>query len=371
MLNNLNIKKLSLWLSIAVLACFTIAALLFYQIDIKNFKDNKYQYDVNEEKTFETGDIKDIKIDSFSSDINIIEYDDNKVKVHIYGKLYKKSKSEENKPVIEFVDGALSIKENRKSNMHVGLNLNIGELFHEYEMQIDLYVPVGYKESMNIDSSSGSVKADPLNVKELNINTFSGDIELEDVTADTIHLETSSGKIKAGNTHTENLDINSFSGDNSFKSIKADKVYFDNSSGSVSLGFVEADKITGSTFSGDITAEKLNSEDADISTTSGKITVKETAIKRIKSETFSGDIIFNNATLNDSVISTTSGSVRIGLIEGFEFALEVDSTSGNVLCDFPITIIEKQGEHEIKGVVGKDTNKIKIDTFSGDIKISK
>jgi len=373
MLNNLNIKKISLWLSVTILACFAIATLLFFQIDIKNFKDNKYQYDVNVEKSFATEEIKDINIDSFSSDINIIENDDTKVKIHIYGKFYTKNKNSENNPVIELDNGTLSIKENRKSTINIGINLNIGELFHRNEMQIDLFVPKGYRENMKIDSSSGSVTADPLNLKELDINTFSGDIELKDVTTEnTVSLETSSGHIKAGNIQANDINIKSFSGDNNFKSIKADEVYFENSSGSVSFGTVETEKITGNTFSGDIIAEReFKAKDVDISTSSGKIRFEGTTIKKIKCETFSGDITFNKATLNDSEISASSGNVTVRLIEGSEFALEADSSSGNVSCEFPISSIEKQGEHELKGVIGNGTNIIKIDTFSGDIKISK
>ncbi|MHB8065233.1 MAG: DUF4097 family beta strand repeat-containing protein [Ruminiclostridium sp.] len=371
MLNKLNIKKITLWLSVTIIACFAIATMLFFQIDIKNFKDNNYQYDVNEEKTFETGDIKDIIVDSFISDINIIEYDDTKVKVHVYGKLYTKNKNEENNPMVELINGTLNIKENRKSIVHVGINLNIGELFQRNEMQIDLFVPKSYSENMKIDSSSGSVKADSLKLKELAINTFSGDIELNDVTADAVRLETSSGLIKAGNIEANNIiNIDSFSGNSIFESIKAEEILFENSSGNMSFGIAEAEKITGDTFSGNITAEKLKAEDADISTSSGKIDFKNATIKKIKSETFSGDITFNNATINDSDIDTSSGSVTIKLIEGSEFALEADSSSGNVACDFPLNI-EKQGEHELKGVVGNAANKIKIDTFSGDIKISK
>ncbi|HEY5585777.1 MAG TPA: DUF4097 family beta strand repeat-containing protein [Ruminiclostridium sp.] len=371
MLNNLNFKKISLWLFVTILACFAIATLLFFQIDIKDFKDNKYQYDVNEEKYFATGEIKDINIDSFLSDINIIESDDTKVKVHIYGKLYSKKKTEETPPVIELVEGTLNIKENRKSSISIGINFNIGELFQRDEMKIDLFVPKGYSENIKIDSSSGNVKADPLSLKEFDIKTFSGDIELKDVTADTANFETSSGNINVANIQAIDIKINSFSGNNDFKSINADKVYIENSSGNISLGTVEAGKIAGATFSGNITADVIKVDDVEMSTSSGRIRIEGATIKKIKCETFSGNITFNNASLNDSDIDATSGNVTITLIEGSEFALEANSSSGNVACDFPINITEKQGKHEIKGVVGKATNKMKINTFSGNINISK
>lgn len=371
MLKNLNFRKITLWLSITTIACFAIAALLFFEIDVKDFKDNKYQYDVNEQNLFASEEIKNINIDSFSSDINIIEYDETKVKVHIYGKLYSKKITEVNKPVIELVDGRLNITENRKSNINIGINLNIGELFKRDEMQIDLFIPKGYSENMKIDSSSGNVKADPLNLKALDINTFSGDIKLKDVTAEAVNLETSSGNITSGNIEAKDIEINSFSGDNDFKSMKAEKLYIENSSGNLSFGTVEAEEINGSTFSGDITADEIKSEEVDMNTSSGNITIEGATVKKLKCETFSGDIIFDNTTLNDSEIDSSSGNVKIKLLEGSEFALLADSSSGNVSCDFPINAIEKQSEHEIIGVVGKTDNRLKINTFSGDIDIKR
>jgi len=371
MLNNLNFKKISLWLTVTLLACFAIATLLFFQIDVKNFKDNKYLYDVNEEEYFAIEEIKDINIDASSSDINIIEYDDAKVKVHIYGKLYTKNENDENKPVIELINGRLNIKENRKSTMHIGINFNIGESFQKKEMQIDVFVPKGYRENMKIESSSGSVKADPLNLKELDINTFSGDIELKDVTADTVSLETSSGNISAGNVQADDIKINTFSGNNDFKSVNAEEVCLESSSGHVSLGTVEAEKITGDTFSGNISADNVKSDDAVMNTSSGHITINGATIKKVKCETFSGNITFDKVLLYDTEIDTSSGNVTLKLIEGSEFTLEANSSSGNVSCGFPVITTEEQDENEIKGVVGKATNSMIIDTFSGDINISK
>lgn len=369
MLKNLNIKKITLWLSVTTIACLAIAALLFFEIDLKDFKSNKYQYDVNEQENFNIENIKAINIDAFSSDINIIEYDDTKVKVHIYGKLYNKKKNEQNEPVIELIDGKLNVKENRISSMHVGINLNIGEWFKSNEMQIDLFIPKGYRESMNIDSASGNVIADPLNLKELDINTFSGDIKLKDVSAETVNLETSSGNIYAGIVQADDIKINSFSGNNDFKSIKAERVYIDNSSGDLSLGTVEAEEVTWNTFSGDIDADSVISDNVELSSSSGHIRIEGSTVGKIKCETFSGDITVNNAALNDSVIDTSSGYVTIGLLEGSEFSLVADSSSGKVSCNFPISAVEKPSEHKIRGVVGKSDNILKINTFSGDIKI--
>jgi lia operon protein LiaG len=371
MFNNLSIKKISMWLSVITLTCFAIAVLLFFQIDVKNFNDNKYQYDVNEEKIFSTEGIKDINISSSLSDINIIEYDDTKVKVHIYGKLYTEKKVEENKPVIELADGRLDIKENRNSGIHLGINFNIGELFNRNEMKIDLYVPKSYRENMKIDSSSGNVKADFLNLKEFALKTFSGDIKLDDVTADTANIETSSGNINAGNIQANDFKLKTFSGDSGFKSINAQKATIGSSSGNSSLGTVKAKKFTCTTFSGNIGAAGIDSEDAYVSSSSGNISLRGLA-GSMSVKTFSGDVSAEYMQYPNNVTAkTSSGNITIKLPEGSEFSLEADSSSGDVSCDFPISIEGKHSDHKIRGVVGKDTYKIKVNTFSGNIRVRK
>ena len=372
MFKNLNIKKVSLGLAVIVLACFAFASLLFYQIDIKDYKDNKNQHEINEEKTFETEEIKNINIDSSSADINIIEYDDNKVKVHIYGHFYKKYKDDNNEPVIELNNGQLDIMQSRKSSiMSLGINFNIGELFNDNEMQMDVYVPKGYKDDINIESSSGNIKTDNLELKKLDIDTFSGKIELKDVTADKVSLETSSGDISAGNIKSDDIKINTFSGNNNYKSIDAQKVYFESSSGDISLGSVNAEVIEGDTFSGHINAKEVKSKDGKFTTSSGNIIINYAEFKKVICDTFSGDVKFENAQLNDTQIETSSGNVAISLLEDAEFKLDADSSSGNILCEFAIVKGEDEGNHELRGVVGNATNVIEIDTFSGDIDINK
>lgn len=371
MLNNLGLKKISLILTGAAMVCFGLAALLFFNIDVKDFKSNKYLYEVNQEQSFDVGNIKDINIDSFSSDINIIDTDDNKVKVHIYGKLYAKSKVEVNNPVIELDNGKLDIRESKKGKIYIGINLNIGNLFNKNETKIDLYIPESYREDIKIASSSGNITAAPLNIKKLNIDTFSGKIVLSGVTADTVQFETSSGDIKADNIKADNIKINSFSGKSEFKELNAVKLSFESSSGDLSLGAAKTENTTLDTFSGKITAEALEADDANVSTSSGKIVIDMAKFKNVKCESFSGDVFFSKAELKDTDIKTSSGNVAIKLGENSEFALDADSSSGNVSCEFPVDSIEEQGKHRIKGIVGKADSKIKIETFSGNIRISR
>ncbi len=369
MRNNLNIKKLTLGLTITMLACFAIATLLFFQIEMKDYRDGKYIHNVNEEESFTTTDIKNINIESSSSDINLIKYDDSEVKVHIYGKLYTKDKNQKDDQIIKLNNGLLDIRETPKKYINI-LSFNLGVLTNSNKLKIDLYIPRDYKENIIIDSSSGSIKADNLNLKKLDINTYSGEIDLKDVSAKDISFESSSGKISADNIETDDLEMKTYSGNNDYKSINAEKVCFESSSGNMSLGTVNAKKIAGDTYSGNIAVDKLTSDDVNLEASSGKITLGDVIVKKIKCVTYSGDVAFNNAALNNTQIETSSGNVILKLLEESEFNLDAENSSGNIKCDFPL-VNTGEGKHQLKGVVGEGSNSIKIQTFSGDIEISK
>lgn len=366
---NKNIKKLSLWLALIAFVCIAGAAFLFYVIDIQAYKE--YLYDVNQEKSFGVENVKSINIDSFKAKVNVIETDDNNVKIHIYGKIYSKDNKLKN-PVIELNDGKLIVKERNEPKIRIGINLNIGDWFGENKMIIDLFLPKVYKEKLMIESSSGDVIADSINLKDLDIDTFSGDIKINRITTDNAGLETSSGNIAVGDiTNNKELKINTFSGNQSFINIKSETVYAETSSGNISLGSVDADKVEGNSFSGDIISKKIKGSVLELSTSSGNLITGEAQSGKINCKTFSGDIKFNGISFTDSNMETSSGEVILSRIKNSDFAVNAESSSGKVICDIEIKDVSKESEHDIKGVVGKGSGTLKINTFSGDIKIIK
>ncbi len=369
-MHNKNIKKLSVWLALIAVVCIAGAAFLFFEIDVKTYKE--YLYDVNQEKAFGVENVKSISIDSYDAQLNVIETDDNNVKVHIYGKIYSKDNNKLKNPIIELNDGKLIVKERNEPKIRIGINLDIGDWFGENKMKIDLFLPKAYKEKLKIESSSGDVIADSINLKDLDINTFSGDIKINRITADNTGLETSSGNIAIGNiTNNKDFKINTFSGDQAFIDIKSKTVYAETSSGKISLGSVEADKVEGNSFSGDIISQKIKAREMGFSTSLGNLITGEAQSGNITCDTHSGDIKFNSISFTDINIETSSGNVFLSRVSSSGFNLNVESSSGRVICDLDIKDIKKESEHDIKGTVGNGSGTLKINTFSGDINVIK
>ena len=112
-----------------------------------------------------------IKIDSKSSDIEIKEGNESKVKVVIYG-----DKDETN---VEVVNNKLNIKSNEKKCIGFCFNMTIAK--------IEVYLPNGYSGNINIENNYGDVNIGNFDNLILDATLDAGDIKVDSL---------KSGKIK-------------------------------------------------------------------------------------------------------------------------------------------------------------------------------
>ncbi len=142
--------------------------------------------------------------------------------------------------------------------------------------------------------------------------------------------------------------------------------------------------------SGDIILESLNIENLSLRSVSGGVKSKSVYAKKsvlestsgnikvedyrgdLSAKTVSGDLYLNTSSpFEDIYIRSISGDVRISLPSNAEFYLESKTTSGKIICDFPISISGRLSDKNINGSVGNGDNKVTTSTVSGDIRISK
>lgn len=141
-----------------------------------------------------------------------------------------------------------------------------------------------------------------------------------------------------------------------------------------------------STASGSQTIEKIGGE-VRARAASGSITIDGPG-GRVEANTASGhvdirgakeDVRARNASGGISVegnatkgalwqLSTASGSVRLRLLEPVNVEVALESRSGSISTDFPITI-QTKSRHELRGVIGKSDARIEASTTSGSIRI--
>lgn len=179
------------------------------------------------------------------------------------------------------------------------------------DLKVDIYVPNSYKDDIKIVSSSGDIKIQKDGLNDLNITTSSGDIEIS-------------------NANFNNLTVLSSSGDQQYMNVSA--------------------------------------EDSNLTSSSGNIEAK-TVAGNMNVVSSSGDIrIIYKKYNNDINIATSSGDVELYLPTSSDFYLDAKTNSGDIKCNFPITIQGNQ-KRSLEGTVGSGKNKINVATSSGDLSI--
>ena len=93
----------------------------------------------------------------------------------------------------------------------------------------------------------------PANLEDLEISSASGDIEIKDISGNTLNLDNVSGKILLDNISYEKIDIESISGNITIDNMGFDEGNFNNVSGSINANIIKVwDEFSIETISGDI-----------------------------------------------------------------------------------------------------------------------
>lgn len=165
--------------------------------------------------------------------------------------------------------------------------------------------------SLNVDVGSGAVEVRRV-TGTLRVDTGSGGVEVYDVDADVIDIDTGSGGVRGGNLTAETIRIDTGSGGIELDNVGGDRLLMDTGSGGVRLTLNRA-------------PDYLD-------------------------------------------IDTGSGGVTIRLPSGLNAMVELETGSGSIETDFPMTIRRHSRDH-LQGQIGDGSGQIKIETGSGSIRL--
>ncbi|MBR3017666.1 MAG: DUF4097 family beta strand repeat protein [Clostridia bacterium] len=196
-----------------------------------------------------------------------------------------------------------------------------------YTTSGELSIPALYADSLTLKTTSSSIRA-AVNARTVTAKMTSGDMELQVLNeAEEISLKAVSGEITLESAGT------------------AGKTVIETTSGSIRATVKAAGELKAASTSGDIQAVVGSAKKAEIGSVSGKVFVKMAA-------------------LDELGIRTTSGDVTVYLPAAPGFTASIETTSGNVLQNLPMT---KNGKDY---VAGDGSAAVKIHTTSGDITLS-
>ena len=234
-----------------------------------------------------------IKIDSKSSDIEIKEGNESKVKVVIYG-----DKDETN---VEVVNNKLNIKSNEKKCIGFCFNMTIAK--------IEVYLPSSYSGNINIENNYGDVNIGNFDNLILDAKLDAGDIKVDSLKSGKI--KNSYGDIKILG-YSKELEIDQDCGDVEVSEV--DRIKLENNYGDIDIGKVN-EYLQIKEDCGDVKIDSLNlKENSSIHNSYGDIKIGSTNEIYINAKTSLGDTKINNNYQKSYVtltIDNSCGDIRI------------------------------------------------------------
>jgi len=284
MKNNINIRKIVMWLVVIAVVSLTIATIAFFSTEnyMVSFKDrNNFEGNsIDEVKTFGIDQLKEIYIHSVSSDVSVFSTDEEDTKIHFYGRTALKSEKALPKLISNLEGSKLKIEiEYPKALFY----------WTAADVVLDIYIPRNYRDNVIIDAVSADVDISNLDINDFRCKTVSGDLKIKSLGSDNLILKTTSGEV----------NIMDFTGN-----LKADSV------------------------SGDINVRyRVFDNNIDVKTISGKVEIDlpQNAEFYLKTNTVSGEVVakfpitiisFNKMNQLEGTVGTGDNSIIIDTVSG-------------------------------------------------------
>jgi hypothetical protein len=195
-----------------------------------------------------------------------------------------------------------------------------------------------------------------------------GPLTATGVTGD-LRLDGSSGRVTTART-AGSLVVDVGSGSVEVRDHQGDG-NIDTGSGSVAVRGMRGDHLVVDTGSGEVTLTAVTADELRVDTGSGSVEGTEVRARTINVDTGSGDVDLTLTAPPDTLIADTgSGSVTVGMPDGVDATVELETSSGDITVDFAMQIRQWERD-EVRGTIGTGAGRIRIDTASGDIAIRK
>lgn len=292
--------------------------------------------------------------------------------------------------VIDWVAGSVNVTAAEGGTISIS-ETGENELPDEYRLRYRVDEGVLYIRYAAVAYKPWTVKGKDLTVTlpgtmtpdKVHVTCSSADVRLSGICGETLQVGTSSGSVDVDeNCRFTYMEMSASSGAVSTKGVCGNTMDVSTSSGSI---FVRTDSpvdtLMLSTSSGKIGVDVGTVGLAEINTTSGEITVNAEKTDRMDVGSSSGDVTVIGQDVGLTVVSVTSGDVTLtadeaaeiyvdtssGLVElnlspNLGFTFKVDTSSGDLSYDFPMT--KESGDTY---VYGDGRGKIDVSTSSGDV----
>jgi DUF4097 and DUF4098 domain-containing protein YvlB len=321
----------------------------------------KYRGDKTDVETFDLAGIDTVEMRLGSADVEIIAEDTGEA----WFSIKKSYRATEKKYIDELLDDArVTIEKKgstliveRKSKRQQGL-----DFWTRGFISIDITAKLPPGIDLNINTGSGDVDIDDWKAPVV-LHTGSGDVVI-DGAAGGLDAKSGSGDLWLGPAGGD-VTFSTGSGDIDAITIQGN-AHISTGSGDLSLDGITGD-LTISTGSGDIVIDESDGT-AFIKTGSGDVTLGEHS-GDAEILTSSGDVEFYvTADEGEVTLRTSSGDVDVVLYDGDSVELDIATSGGSITTKVPITVKEAS-RRRLHGISGDGAWKLTISTSSGDVSV--
>ncbi|MFT4413986.1 DUF4097 family beta strand repeat-containing protein [Fredinandcohnia humi] len=283
--------------------------------------------DVNEIQEIEAKNITKVKVDSDQVDVNILPTNGEKIEVEFSGKVGKKSKKLYKLDIEEDGD-TVEIRMEKKNKFQF-------MMFNFTRVSLNIEVPQKLYDSLQINTASGDINVDEIEAKEVAIESQSGDMEVVNVVSEgSLLLKTSSGDVIANDNQGKVVEIKTSSGDIEERDSEAKEISLYSSSGDIETNYQITSTLNINTASGDI---------------------------EVDTEEITGDLLLES--------SSGDVDVRIGKSPA-SLAVDFKSGSGDGKVNLDDLKFTEKTEKRIIGEIGSGKYKLHARTSSGDFTVN-
>lgn len=194
------------------------------------------------------------------------------------------------------------------------------------DIEINIKIPEGF-ESVEIQTSSGSIRMEQIKLNEVRVTTASGDIAQEQIECTRCQLESASGDIKLQKVKGKLLKVGAKSGDIILENCLSEDGDFRSASGEIRGMEIHILNFEASTASGDTRFQKVTADTIHLSSKSGDVALENSTVKEVRADSVSGDAELDNVVAEKIYVTSVSGDTEIRARAN---TIQSQSTSGDV-----------------------------------------
>jgi len=311
--------------------------------NIGSFERLSGPYMPDQTHSIDTAGLNSININWVSDRINVTYYDGDEIKITEYA---QRELRDNEKFGISTSGGTLTIRFRESDGLR---NVNMPR------KRLEVIVPLRLCDSLDkltVNSVSGNIDIDGVSASTIKTDSTSGGINIANINVQSLSAYSTSGAITLASVHTESMNIDSLSG-----AIRLSESSAGTLRGSTTSGAVDVDGVYGNvtlkSLSGKVT---LNNSASDsilaVDTTSGTL-VMSGAFSRVNAKSLSGRISITSSRVPSSLkADTTSGSITITVPNEGTVSVRHSTTSGRFSNEVPVVMQNQNAQFDLSSLSG-------------------